>query len=351
MMSSLNVYNEQSIENYCQARDGETRVWQTLSFINEKQSLQDALIDAYSFGIRYVLLGIPEDIGPRANMGNGGAELGWHAFLSKFLNLQANQFIASSEVLLLGEVDCGDVMHQSKGLTNQDPDELNQLRKLCAGIDDIASDVIKAIFDAKLEPIVIGGGHNNCYPIIKALYQSEGAPCCAINFDPHADFRATEGRHSGNGFRYAYQEQYLRDYHIIGLHELKNNQAILEALSLAGFTYHSYQAIKVRQELTLREATQSALEKISQHQLPLGVEVDVDSISYMPVSAFTNCGFSVCEAEQFVYQLALSPLTRYLHLCEAAPENHANGVVQGCNEAGQILAALVASYLSAREHS
>ena len=34
------------------------------------------------FGIKYVLVGIPEDIGPRANVGNGGAELGWQAFLS-----------------------------------------------------------------------------------------------------------------------------------------------------------------------------------------------------------------------------------------------------------------------------
>ena len=53
--------------------------------------------------------------------------------------------------------------------------------------------MIKAIFDANLEPIIIGGGHNNCYPIIKALYPNS-TPCCAINFDPHADFRAAEGR-------------------------------------------------------------------------------------------------------------------------------------------------------------
>ena len=72
---------------------------------------------------------------------------------------------------------------------------------------------------------------------------------------------------------------------------MKNNQAILNGLMQA-FTYHS-STIKVRQELTLREAIQGALNKLSSHQLPLGIEVDVDSISYMPVSAFTNCGFAV----------------------------------------------------------
>ena len=38
-------------------------------------------------GTRYVIFGIPEDIGPRANLGFGGADKGFHAFLTKFLNL------------------------------------------------------------------------------------------------------------------------------------------------------------------------------------------------------------------------------------------------------------------------
>lgn len=348
-MNNLTVYTEQSISDLCQSRTGEQRVWQSISFINQQQSTADALADASAFGIKYVLVGIPEDIGPRANLGNGGAELGWKAFLSKFLNLQANQFIASNKVLLLGEVDCVDIMKRGQGLSNKVPSELEILRQLCGEIDDIASPILKVIFDAGLEPIVIGGGHNNCYPIIKALSESTENACCAINLDPHADFRALEGRHSGNGFSYAHKQNYLRDYHVIAMHELKNNQAIIEGMHEAGFSFDSYQAIKVRQEISLADANKTALARMQSYQLPMGIEVDVDSISYMPVSAFTNCGLTACEAEQFVYQLALSPYTRYLHLCEAAPNEHPNGVSQGSNEAGQILAALVASYLSGRE--
>ena len=40
--------------------------------------------------------------------------------------------------------------------------------------------------------------------------------------------------------------------------------------------------------------------------------------------------------------------TRYLHLCEAAPQQHAAGLSQGLNEAGQTLCALVYAYLMAR---
>lgn len=348
-MNKVTIYTEQSIAQYCQSRDGEKRVWQDLSFINQNQSLPDALADAAAYGIKYVLLGIPEDIGPRANLGQGGSDLGWQAFLSKFLNLQANQFIASHKVLLLGAVDCQHIMAKATGLDNTRAEHLAQLRALCTDIDDLASHVLKYVFDAGLEPIILGGGHNNCYPIIKALSQSTNSPCCAINLDPHADFRATEGRHSGNGFSYAHRDKFLHDYHVVGLHELKNNQEILDRLKQAGFTFDSYQAIKVRQELTLTQANQKALTRLQNHQLPMGLEVDVDSISHMPVSAFTNCGLSVSEAEQFVYQSARNPFTRYLHLCEAAPANHPNGLAQGSNEAGQILAALVTSYLSARE--
>jgi formiminoglutamase len=40
----------------------------------------------------------------------------------------------------------------------------------------------------------------------------------AINFDAHSD-RILEGRHSGNGFSYAYEEGFLKKYFIFGLHE------------------------------------------------------------------------------------------------------------------------------------
>jgi formiminoglutamase len=37
----------------------------------------------------------------------------------------------------------------------------------------------------------------------------------AINFDAHSDFRILEGRHSGNGFSYAYEEGFLKKYFIL----------------------------------------------------------------------------------------------------------------------------------------
>jgi formiminoglutamase len=40
----------------------------------------------------------------------------------------------------------------------------------------------------------------------------------AINFDAHSTF-ILEGRHSGNGFSYAYEEGFLKNILFFGLHE------------------------------------------------------------------------------------------------------------------------------------
>jgi len=69
---------------------------------------------------------------------------------------------------------------------------------------------------------------NNAYPILKgtagALGASKGINC--VNCDPHADFRDLEGRHSGNGFSYAYADRFLSRYFIFGLHENYNPSVV-----------------------------------------------------------------------------------------------------------------------------
>ncbi|MDZ7904177.1 MAG: hypothetical protein U5L01_17335 [Rheinheimera sp.] len=102
-----------------QSRAGETRLGQVLQYLNPLLPLADALVSAQSRGARYALVGIPEDIGPRANFGQGGADLGFQAFLSRFINLQANSHLPASEVLLVGTVDCSDLQLQSQGLVSQ----------------------------------------------------------------------------------------------------------------------------------------------------------------------------------------------------------------------------------------
>ena len=348
MKELLTRYQAATLAAFQQQRAGETRLGETLLLPDPTLPLADALRLAKAAGALYVLLGIAEDIGPRANFGNGGADLGFQAFLKRFLNLQANEFIDGGQILLLGEIKVADLQQQSVGLQANNNEDLAQLRQLCATVDERATPVLQAIFNAGLIPLVIGGGHNNAFPLLKALSQSAGCSVNAVNLDPHCDFRLLEGRHSGNGFSYASAKGYLNRYFVLGLHELKNSRASLAQLQNAGAGFCSYQQIYLHQEHSFPEAVAKAIQFVSSKAQPLGIELDTDSISMMPVSAFTNCGVSVREAELYVYQLAKLPQSRYLHLAEAAPAQHPAGLAAGMSEAGQVLTALVLAFIQAR---
>jgi formiminoglutamase len=329
-------------------RPGELKVGQALHFLPNENENAESVTDfanrleiVVSKGARYAIIGIPEDIGPRANMGRGGAVEAFPAFLKHFLNLQSNQYIKSEELCLIGHVKCDDLQTRSESST------LDELRGLVTELDDRVGGIMQAIFDAGLSPIIIGGGHNNCYPILKSLSTHCGGGVNAINLDPHADFRAIEGRHSGNGFSYAAQDGYLNQYHIMGLHELKNNQAILDSLACAKCTYDTYQSLFHRRSTSFGDALGSALETIS--STDFGIELDLDSITGMPVSAYNECGITVDTAAQYVHQSAKNPKSRYLHLCEAAPQHHPAGLQAGEEATGQILAALATAFIQAKQ--
>ncbi|GAB2906212.1 formimidoylglutamase [Rheinheimera gaetbuli] len=339
----LNLISQQQLEQYCATRSGELRIGATIRLPNLQLDLAEQLAQAKADGCRFVLLGVPEDIGPRANFGQAGAEAGWQAFLSKFLNLQSNDFIAASELLLLGAIACDDLQHKARGA------DINILRQLVSELDARLDLVAQAIFSAGLLPLIIGGGHNNSYPLLKALATVSQKRANSANLDPHSDFRPLEGRHSGNGFSYAHHAGYLQHYFVLGLHELKNSAASLTQLQQAGAEFSSYQRIFVKQELSYQQALDQCIDVVIQGDGDIGVEVDTDSISLMPVSAFTNCGISVQAAEQFVYQLARLPRSRYLHLAEAAPAQHPAGLTAGFNEAGQVLSALVYAFILGKQ--
>lgn len=343
MNDALIRYQAASLAAFQQVREGETRLGQVLRYADPALPLIEALTVAKQQGCAFVLLGVPEDIGPRANLGQGGSDLGWQAFIRKFINLQQNDFLDGSRILVLGELNCADLQQQSQDAN------LATLRTLCAEIDLRLEPVLSAIFAADLMPIVIGGGHNNSLPLLSALAKSQQQPVNCINLDPHADFRLLEGRHSGNGFSYAKAQGYLDSYLVMGLHELKNSASSLEQVKKAGVDILSYQQLFVREQAPWPELLKLWLSQRNPQQV-FGIELDTDAITAMPVSAYNSCGVSVQQAEHFVYLLASQAQSRYLHLAEAAPAQHPAGLAAGMNDAGQILTALVCAFLFGKQY-
>lgn len=326
-------------------RAGEIRLGQTLACLPQQQHLTDyqqALEQAWQQGQRIAIVGVPESIGPRANLGRGGAEHAFAAALKGLFALQSNPLIADHELLLVGQVDVADLQQQGDALRNTDVGELAHLRELVERVDQRVQQVVQPLFECGFDVILIGGGHNNAYPLLKALEHASGTSVGAVNLDPHADFRSREGRHSGNGFSYAYMEGALQHYHVVGLHEGKNNADSLKQLADAEFTYRSVHELYLTDWHAELQATAAQAEAWN---VPLGIEVDVDALQGVPASAINFNGLSVANGYSFVERLAQLPRSRYLHLAEAAPSLHPAGREAGDMACAQLLSELVLAYL------
>ncbi|MGM0526009.1 MAG: formimidoylglutamase [Pseudomonadota bacterium] len=346
MMSDVSFLQLVDAAAWVKVREHETKIGQAIRCLDAKGSYQQSLADAWQEGQRVAIVGVPESIGVKANLGRPGAEGGWQAFLQSFLNLQKTGLLSSHELLLVGAVDCTDLMQQSEALDASDKHQLAELRTLCSQVDARVSQVIQPLFKQGYDVILIGGGHNNAYPLLTSLYQFSEQPVAAVNLDPHADFRAMEGRHSGNGFSYAYMDGALEYYHVVGLHPGKNSASSLRQLNDAGMRYHSLHRLFER---SFSEVMDEVVAKADSWQRPLGIELDVDALTGVPASAINYSGLSLAHGFQFVKRLAEVTETRYLHLAEAAPALSSAGFEEGLKQTGQVLCELTTAYLHGRE--
>lgn len=293
---------------------------------------------------QYVLLGIPEDIGVRANYGRPGAASAWQCAIKSIANIQHNRFCKGSNIIVLGQINVSQEMRDVENLDFNDIDDRSKLSQLVEKIDKEVSHIIFTIIKAGKTPIIIGGGHNNAYGNIKGAALAKGKPVNAINFDAHSDFRILEGRHSGNGFSYAYEEGFLKKYFIFGLHENYTSKSVLDIIKKLEdrVRYNTYDSVNIRKEKDFNREMITALDFIKNDAF--GIEIDLDAIPNIASSAMTISGFSVEELRQFVSFFAEHKNAAYLHICEGAPDLDTS---PNNNLIGKLIGYLVTDFIKA----
>ncbi len=269
---------------------------------------------------KYVLFGIPEDVGVRANYGRPGTSSAWESAISSIANIQHNRFSKGYNLLVIGQLDVSKEMQEAQNLNFNITEDRKKLHLLVTSIDKEVSHIISIIAKAGKIPIIIGGGHNNAYGCIKGTALAKGKPINAINFDAHSDFRILEGRHSGNGFSYAYEEGFLKKYFVFGLHENYTSKNVLDILKKIEdrVRFNTYDEINIRKQKDYLQEMELAFDFINNEYF--GIEIDLDSIPNIASSAMTLSGFSVEELRQFVSFFGKSKNASYLHICEGAPD-------------------------------
>ncbi len=186
-------------------------------------------------------------------------------------------------------------------------------------IDKEVANIIFNIIKCGKTPIIIGGGHNNSYGNIKGAALAKGKPINAINIDACTDFRILEGRHSGNGFSYAYEEGFLNKYFIFGIHESHASKNALDTIKKIEnrINFNTYDELKIRNEKNFDDELVNALNFIENE--PFGIEIDLGSIPNIPSNTMTISGYSVEELRIFTSFFGNHKNATYLHICEGAP--------------------------------
>lgn len=322
-MQHFKYYNKQDILYLTRIRRFETKLGEQVKIVAGASDLAKSLEQP---GIKYVLFGIPEDIGVRANSGVGGTDSAWISFLSSFLNIQSNDFLSGEEILLLGHFDFGDVKYLIEQNAHGPEEKTDAYRHAVTAIDEEVEELVKLITAHQKIPIAIGGGHNNAYPLIKGaakgLHKAGLIPLAqinAINLDAHSDFRPSEGRHSGNGFRYAEEDGYLQKYCIIGLHENYLPQNVwMDIVNNPFIDFITYEDIFVHEKRNFVQAMAHATGFTDDNYT--GIELDLDSVQGVLSSACTPSGISSLHARQYVTFTAAHSKPAYLHVCEGATQ-------------------------------
>lgn len=321
MLTHFKPYSKADILAFTHTRKFETKLGEMVHAGTVSEDLEKMIAETSA---RYIIFGVPEDIGVKANLGKGGADSAWIPFLNSFLNIQSNDFLSGENILIAGHFDFINEQKLINVNAPTDEEKVAAYRVLVSKIDVEVEEIVKLITQYEKIPIIIGGGHNNAYPAIKGaakgLYKKELIPLAqinCINLDAHTDYRPTEGRHSGNSFRYADEDGYLNKYCVIGIHENYLQQNVwVDIVNNPFLDCITYEDIFIHEKRNFIQAVAHATGFTEDNYT--GIELDLDSIENVLSSASSPCGITTLHARQYMNFVAMDSKVAYVHICEGA---------------------------------
>ena len=314
-MENLRPVDPSSIRAMTSPREGEVRLGERVGAADAAGTLPE--------GTRVAVLGVPEDVGVRANLGRPGARRMWRTFLPRFLNMQSNAFLDGARVAIAGSVDVRDVRRSVRGV---DPGTggpkartaaLAALRDATARIDERVAHVVEGLRRQGAVPVVVGGGHNNAFGVLAGCARARGAPVGCVNVDLHADLRPLEGRHSGNGFTAARAAGHLGRYAVLGLAEASATQAIFDAIERDPETVAVTFESMLRGQSTLASMAAAGIAHVA--GAPATLELDLDAVAQAPASAAAASGFTAAEFRAIAMRVAAGIDLQAVQVAEGAP--------------------------------
>lgn len=340
-MKNFKYFNTDVLNSLLNIREGETKFGEKIKTIKPNEDLDQFLSSTKA---QFIIYGINESVGVAANFGRIGSESAYDKTIATLVNIQHNPLCKGSWVSILGHFDFNEMQTNVSKINLSNCESRKILHNWVSEIDKQVTFLNAKIIKAGKIPIIIGGGHNNSYGNIKGLSLAKNQSVNVINFDAHTDFRALEGRHSGNGFSYAFDQDFLDKYFIFGIHE--NYTSKYQFAQLKKFNerikYATFEEMEIREEKNFNLEINKAKEFIKNK--PYGIEIDLDAIENVASSAITPSGYSTTKVRNFIHNLGSHSSASYLHLCEAAPSLDANNN----SLIGKLVSYLITDFIKAK---
>ena len=154
-MKHLKIYHKQDLLSVTKIRRFETKLGERIQVIADSSQLEKSLQESTA---NYVLFGIPEDIGVKANLGRIGAASAYDSALQSLANIQHNKFNKGYNIVVLGQLDVKTEMEEIQNLDFTITSDRKRMSELVVKIDKEVAHIITQIVKAGKTPIVIGGG-------------------------------------------------------------------------------------------------------------------------------------------------------------------------------------------------
>lgn len=332
----IEVYDDNFVKQVTKIREGSIKIGETIELLEQKNEWQEEVNNSFS---RFVLVGIEEDIGTRAADIYTDTRGVFDSTLIQFLNLQDNLYLTGADILLLGKINTQDLTEELRFLGNAPEQIYNCVDRL----DQRVYEVAKIIFEAGKLPILIGGGQNNAYPLLKALKDTKNQTVNSMSIAAHTCLAPPKGRTARNSYSYALLDHILNHYYVFGIHESEIPHSVYEFILAnydnIGFT--RFEAI-LKNDPYLFEALEEANEFVLGK--PFGFDINLNSVSDLVLSPNFPDGFLLREIRQLIRKVVDFHQPSYMYLCEAMSGEENTNEEQ---MVGKSLALLIADFIKA----
>ena len=151
-MENISLLSQNELAKITNHRSGEIKFGEKIITIPKDADVLDFISKSDA---KFVLLGIPEDIGVRANLGRAGAATAYESALQSLANIQHNKFCKGSDLIILGHLNVAEEMKKAQNLSLSTKENRKELFKLVEKLDIEVSHIIHQICSTGKIPIIV----------------------------------------------------------------------------------------------------------------------------------------------------------------------------------------------------